>query len=85
MDGEEGPAAAGEVFDVAVSAVLRAAGDRAGAFFADFGFEVECSGAGVYVLGLGGLRDDSFEGGGVDEVCFALVPGGEDGGAGGTA
>ena len=85
MDGEESAAAAREVFDVAVPAVFGAAGDRARAFLADFGFEVGGGGAGVDVVGLRGLCDDALEGGGFDEVGFAGVPGGEDGGAGGTA
>ena len=85
VDGEEGAAAAGEVLDVAVSAVLGAAGDRAGAFLADFGFEVGGGGAGVDVLRLGGLGDDAVEGAGFDELGFAGVPGGEDGGARSTA
>ena len=75
---EESAAAAGEVFDVAVSTMLGAARDRAGTFLTNFVFEVGGGGAGVDILGLGRLRDDAFKGGRVDKVCFALVPGVED-------
>jgi hypothetical protein len=79
VDGEEDFGAAGEVLYVAVSAVFGAAGDSSCAFFADFVFQVACSGAGVDVLGLGWLGDGAVE----VRVCsyefaFALVPQFED-------
>lgn len=85
VHGQEGAAAAGEVLDVAVAAVLGPAWDCAGAFFPDFLFDVGGGGAGVHVLRLRGLRHDAFEVGRVDQVGFALVPGGEDFGAGSAA
>ena len=74
VDGEEDLAAAAEVLDVAVAAVLGAAGDSARALLADFVFQVAGCGARVDVLGLGRLGDDAVEGGGADEVGFAAVP-----------
>lgn len=74
VDGQEDFAAAAQVLDVAVAAVLGAAGDGSRAFLADFFFERAGCGAGVDVLGLGGLGDDAFEVGGADEVGFAAVP-----------
>ena len=65
--------------------MLGAAGDSAGAFTADFFFGGTRCGARVHVLGFGGLGDDAFEGGGVDEVRFAAVPFVEDGLGGGAA
>ena len=74
VDGEEDFAAAAQVLDVAVAAVLGPAGDGAGAFLADFFFQLAGRGAGVDVLGLGRLGDDALEVGGADEVGFAAVP-----------
>ena len=74
VHGEEGPAAAGQVLDVAVAAVLGAAGDRPRAFLADFRFQVALGGSGVHVLRLGGLGHNAFQLGGADEVGFAAVP-----------
>ncbi len=88
VDGQVDFAAAAEVLDVAVAAVLGAAGDGSCAFLADFGFDVAGSAAGVHVLWLGGLGDDFFEflrGVGVDELAFAAVPFGEDFGGWGAA
>ena len=85
MHGQECPAAAREVLDVAVAAVFGAAGDRARAFAADLRQQVCPRGGGVDVAGLGRLRDDAFEVGtvvtvvvvGGDELGFAAVPLGE--------
>ena len=78
-------AAPREVLDVTIPAVLRAAGDGARAFLADFFFDGVRGGAGMYGLGFGWLGDDALEGGGGDKFGFAGVPFGEDGGAGGAA
>lgn len=84
VHGEEDAGAAGEVLDVAVAAVFGAAGDGAGALPADFVFDGAGGGAGVDVLGFGGLGDDAVEGGGGDQFGFAAVPFRQDFGAGGT-
>lgn len=63
VDGQVDFGATREVLDVAVSAVFGAAGDCAGAFGADFGFEGLGGGAGVDVEGLwAGILVASFEG-----------------------
>ena len=85
VHGKEDLAAAGEILDVAVSAVFGAAGDRARAFLADFFFQIAGCGAGVDVLGLRWLGDDALEFCGGDELGFALVPVGEDVSARSTA
>ena len=74
VDGEEDFAAAAQVLDVAVAAVLRAAGDGARALVADLVLERARGGAGVHVLGLGRLGDDALEFGRADELGFAAVP-----------
>jgi hypothetical protein len=72
-------AAARQVLDVAVAAVLRAARDRAGALVADFRLDVVVRGAGVYVLGLRRLGDVAVHvRARFDQAAFALVPGCED-------
>lgn len=85
VDGEEDFAAPAQVFDVAVAAVLRAAGDGPCALFADFVFQLAGCGARVDVLRLGWLGDDALEFGCADEMGFAAVPLGEDFGRGSTA
>lgn len=74
VDREEDFAAAAQVLDVAVAAMLGTAGDGSRAFFADFFFELAGCGAGVDVLGLRRLGDDALEFGGADEVGFTAVP-----------
>ena len=81
MNGKVDLAAAAEVLDIAVSAMLGAAGDGSRAFLADFVFYVAGAAASVHVLRLGGLGDDFMEilrGVGADELAFAAVPFGED-------
>ena len=88
VHGEVDFAATAEVFNVAVSAVLGAAGDGSRAFFAHLGFDVPRSAARVHVLRLRGLGNDFFEflrRVGVDELSFAAVPLGENFGRWGTA
>lgn len=85
VDGEEDFAAPAQIFDVAVAAVLRAAGDGPRALFANFVFQLAGCGARVDVLWLGGLGDDALEFGCADEMGFAAVPLGEDFGGGSTA
>ena len=82
---QERAAAAGEVFDVAVSAVLWPPRDRTGAFFSNLLLYVRRSRACVHVLRLWGLRNDAFKVGCADQLGFALVPGGEDVCAGSAA
>ena len=74
VDREEDFAAAAQVLDVAIAAVLGAAGYGSRSFFADFLFELAGCGARVDVLGLGWLGDDALEFGGADEMGFATVP-----------
>ena len=57
-----------------------AAGDGAGAFFADLFFEGGFGGAGVHVYRLRWLGDDAFKGGCGDKFGFPTVPFCEDGG-----
>lgn len=87
VDGQVHFAAAREVLDVAVAAVLGAAGHGAGAFAADLVFDLLGGAAGVDVLRLGGEGDLPAgvvaEGG--DELGFAAVPFCEDGGGGGAS
>ena len=85
VHGQEDAAAAAQVLDVAVAAVLGAAGDGARALLADFVLERAGGRAGVDVLGLGRLGDDALELGRADELGFAAVPLGEDFGGGGAA
>ena len=74
VDRKEDFAAAAQVFDVAVAAVLGAAGYGSRSFFAYFLFELAGGGARVDVLGLGRLGDDALEFGRADEMRFATVP-----------
>ena len=74
VDGEEDPAAAAQVLDVAVAAVLRAAGDGPRALLADLVLQLARGGAGVDVLRLRWLGDDALELGRADELGFATVP-----------
>lgn len=53
VDGQVDFAAAGQVLDIAVASVFRAAGHSASAFSADFLFDVCARAAGVDVFGLG--------------------------------
>lgn len=86
MDREVHLAAAREVLDVAVAAVLRAAGDGAGTLLADFLFDVVACGTGVHVLGLGRHRHVAVHVRACfDQTGFALVPGLEDFGRGRAA
>lgn len=85
MDWEEDFTAAAQVLDVAVASMLWAAGYSPRALFAYFFLKLAGCGASVNVLGLGWLRDDTFEFGGADEVGFAAVPLSEDLGGGSTA
>jgi hypothetical protein len=79
-------ASAREVLDVAVAAVFGAAGDRAGAFLADFFFGGGVCGSGVDVLGLRGHGDVAVHvRAGLDQAAFAFVPGREDFGRGRAA
>lgn len=78
-------APAREVLDVAVSAVLGAARDRAGAFGADFGFECTRGCAGVDVFGLGEVGDDTVESVEFYELGLTACPFGEDLGGWSTA
>ena len=79
-------AAARQVFDVAVAAVLRATGDRAGALVADFLFDVVARGSGVHILGLRRLCDVAVHvRARFDQAAFALVPSCEDFGGGRAA
>ena len=81
VHGEVDLAATAKVLDVAVSAMLRAAGYGARAFLADLVFYAAGAAAGVHVLGLGRLGDDFMEilrGVGADELAFTTVPLGED-------
>ena len=85
VDGEEDPAAAAQVLDVAVAAVLRAAGDGPRTLFADLLLQLAGCGAGVHVLRLRRLGDDTLELGRANELGFATVPLGQDLGGGSTA
>lgn len=85
MNWEEDSAAAAQVLDVTVAAMLWAAGYSPRALFAYFFFELAGCGACVNVLGLRRLRDDTFEFRGADEVGFAAIPLSEDLGRGCTA
>lgn len=67
-------AAARQVLDVAVPAVLRTAGDRSSAFLADAGLHLIVGRAGVHALRLRRLRHDTRERRGRDQLSFALVP-----------
>lgn len=79
-------AAARQVFDVAVAAVLRATRDRAGALVADFLFDVVARGSGVHILGLRRLCDVAVHvRARFDQAAFALVPSCEDFGGGRAA
>ena len=78
VDGQEDLAPAAQVLDIAVAAVLGAAGDRARALGANFVLERARRGACVHVLGLRRLGDDALEVGRADEVGLAAVPLGED-------
>lgn len=85
VDGEEDSAATAQVLDVAVAAVLRAAGDGPRALFADLLLQLAGGGAGMDVLRLRRLGDDALELGRADELGFATVPLGQDFGGGRTA
>ena len=85
VDWEEGFAAAAQVFDVAVAAVLWPAGYSPRSFFSYFFFQLGGCGASVDVLRLRWLGDDAFEFGCADEVGFATVPFGQDLCGGSTA
>lgn len=78
MDGQVDFAAAGQVLDVAVPAVLRTARDRPGALFPDLGFDLLVGGPGVDILWLWWLGDHAGERRGRDQFGFPLVPLGED-------
>ena len=85
VDREEDFAAAAQVLDVAVPAMLGAPGYGPRSLFANFLFQVAGCGARVDILRLGRLRDDAFEVGGADEVGFAAVPLFQNLGGGSTA
>ena len=88
MDGEVDFAAAAEILDIAVPAMLRAARDGPRAFLANLCFYVTGAAASVHVLGLRGLSDNLLKVlclVGIDELAFAAVPFGEDFGGGGAA
>ena len=85
VDREEDFAAAAQVLDIAVAAVLGAPGYGPRALLADFLLQVTGCGARVDVLRLGRLRDDAVEVGRADEVGFAAVPLLQDLGGGSTA
>lgn len=79
VDGEVDFRAAGEVFNVAVSAVFGAAWDGSCAFLADLLLQLFVCGAGVHVGGVGGLcyiavHVCAFG----DELVLAAIPFGED-------
>ena len=72
-------AATREVLDVAIAAVLRAAGDRARALAADLLFDIGRRAAGMYVGGIRRLRDDAVHvRARLDQLALALVPRRED-------
>ena len=79
---QEGPRTAGQVLDVAVAAVLGPAWDCTSAFFSYLLFYVRGGRASMHVLWLRGLRDDAFQVRSAYQFGFALVPSGEDFGAG---
>jgi hypothetical protein len=84
--GEVHFAAAREILDIAVAAVLGAAGDGTSALFADFLFGLFVCVAGVHVFGLRGQGDIAVHvRAGFDQAGFALVPGVEDLGGGRAA
>ena len=86
VDGEVHFAAARKVFNVTVATVFGAPRHGAGAFAADFFAQVSRGAAGVDVLRLGWEGDfPTRVGEGGDELGFAAVPFGEDGGGGGAA
>lgn len=85
MHGEVGLAPARQVLDVTVPAVFGAAGDRAGAFSANLGFEIASGGAGMDVFGLGEAGDDAVEGVEFNELGLAAGPFSEDLGRGRAA
>ena len=88
VNGEVNFAAAAEVLNVAVPAMLGATGDGSCTFLTHLVFDIACSAACVYVLRLGGLGDNFFEflrGVGADELAFAAVPFGQDFGGWGAA
>lgn len=64
-----------QVLDVAVAAVLGAAGDGAGALLADLLLDVGVGGASVHILRLRRLRDYAAAAvHGLDELALAPVP-----------
>lgn len=71
-------ASARQVLDVAVPTVLGSAGDCAGAFGTDLGFEIPRGSAGVDVFGFGEVGDDAVEGVEFNELRLAAGPLGED-------
>lgn len=86
VHGQKDFRAARQVLDIAVPAVFRTPRYRSRALFPNFLFQVSCRGARVHVLWLRGLCDRAVE---VRvcgyELCFARVPGREDGGGGRAA
>lgn len=85
VDWEEDFAASAQVFDIAVAAMLWAAGYSPCALFTYLFFELAGCGAGVDILRLRRLSDDALEFGCADEMGFATVPLGQDLGGGSTA
>jgi hypothetical protein len=71
-------AASGKILDVTISTVLWPAWDCSCALFAHLLLDVSRCTSSMYTLRLRGLRDDAFEGSGVDEIGFSVVPGGKD-------
>ena len=85
VDREEDFAAPAQVLDVAVAAMLWAAGYGPCALFAYFLFQLARCGARVDILRLRWLSDDALEFGCANEMGFATVPLGENFGGGSTA
>ncbi len=78
-------AAAAQVFDVAVAAVLGPAGNCPGSLLPDLFLDVATRGPGVHVLRLGWFGDDRVELVFADQLPFTLVPGREHFGRGRAA
>lgn len=74
VHGEVSLASARQVLDVAVAAVLGSAGNCAGAFGTDLGFEIPRGSAGVDVFGLGEVGNDAVEGVEFDKLRLAAGP-----------
>jgi hypothetical protein len=83
MNREVDLAPPGEILDIAITAVFRAAGDGTSALPSDLVLEGALGAAGVNVDGLGRLGDNAVHSAtGGDKLAFAPVPFGEDFGRG---